>query len=159
MLQLGSSVQLDTQFHHKCALQGLPFSVSNQQLYMTMLDAAATKVSACSCFRCQHFDHEVINCPFPLEALLEKDLALKKATQSQQGWGTYQRHQQQCSIPQGSGPQLPPIYHQGREICIKYQSNSCTFPNCRWALVCRQCKQEHPALECCPAGTVACQSR
>ena len=55
----------DTQFCHKCAMQGLPFSAFNQQLYMNTLDATATKVSAHRCFRCQCFDHKVVNCPFP----------------------------------------------------------------------------------------------
>ena len=79
----------DAQFHHKCTMQGFPFSAFNQQLYMTMLDATATNVSACRCFRCQCFDHKIIDCPFPLGAPLKKDSALKKAAQSQQGQGTH----------------------------------------------------------------------
>ena len=147
------------QFCHKCAVQGLPFSAFDQQLYIMTLNATATKVSACRCFQCQHFDHEVVDCPFPPGALLEKDLAMKKAVQGQQGWGNLHRHQQQCAITRGSGPQLPCIYHQGREICIKFQSNSCSFPNCRRAHMCRHCKQDHPASECHPAGPVAPQPR
>ena len=94
----------DAQFHHKCTMQGLPFSAFDQQLYMTMLDTTATKVSAHRCFRCQCFDHEVINCPFPLGGPLEKDSVSKKAAQSQQGQGTHQRHQQQHSFPWGVRP-------------------------------------------------------
>ena len=60
---------------------------------------------------------------------------------------------------QGSSPQLPSIYHQGREICIKFQSNSGSFPNCRRAHVCRHYKQDHPASDCHPAGPVAPQPR
>ena len=147
----------DAQFQHRCAIQGLPFSAFDQQLYVTTLDAMATKVSACRCFWCQHFDHKVVNCPFPLGAPLEKDLALKKAAQGQLGLWNQQRHLQQHSLSRGSSPQLPPVLYQGREICIKYQSHSCTFPTCRKAHVCRNCKQEHPASECCPAGAVASQ--
>ena len=55
----------DAQFWHTCAIQGLLFSTFDQQLYITMLDTMATKVSACRCFWCQHFDHKVVNCPFP----------------------------------------------------------------------------------------------
>ena len=55
----------DVQFWHKCAVQGLPFSTSDQQLYVTTINAMATKVSACRCFWCQDFDHEVVDCPFP----------------------------------------------------------------------------------------------
>ena len=40
----------DAQFHHKCAIQGLPFSTFDQQLYIMTLDTTATKVSACRCF-------------------------------------------------------------------------------------------------------------
>ena len=66
-----------------------------------------------------------------------------------------------CSsiLARGSSPQLPSVYHLGREICIKYQSNSCTFPNCRRAHICRHSKQEHPASECHPAGPVTPQPR
>ena len=53
----------DTQFQHRCTIQGLPFSTFDQQLYVTMLDAMAAQVSACRCFQCQHFDHEVVDCP------------------------------------------------------------------------------------------------
>ena len=112
----------DAQFHHKCTMQGLPFSAFDQQLYVTMLGATAAKVSTCRCFRCQCFDHKVIDCPYPLGALLEKDLVSKRAAQSQKGWGTHQKHQQQCSFPQGSGPQLPTVFHQG------WRSASSTSP-------------------------------
>ena len=149
----------DAQFCHKCAVQGLPFSTFDQQLYIMTLDATAVEVSACRCFWCQHFDHEVIDCPFPLGGLLEKDPAMKKAAQGQQGWGNLHRQQQQHSITRGTGSQLPSIYHQGREICIKFQSNSCSFPYCRRAHVCRHCKQDHQATEYHPAGPVASQSR
>ena len=88
----------DAQFCHRCTMQGLLFSTFDQQLYITTLDAMATKVSACRCFHCLHFNHEVIDCPFPPGALLKKDLALKKAAQGQQGWGNHQRHQQQHSL-------------------------------------------------------------
>ena len=148
----------DAQFHHKCAIQGLLFSAFDQQLYVTTLDATGAKVSACRCFRCQHFDHEVTDCPFPQGAPLEKDLAMKNATQGQQGWGMH-RQQQQHSTAMGSSSQLPAIYHQGREICIKLQSGSCSFPSCRRAHMCRLCNQDHPASECHPAGPVTPQSR
>ena len=119
----------DAQFSHKCAIQGLPFSIFDQQLYITGLDATAAKVSAHICFQCQHFNHEVIDCPFPPRAPLEKDPAMKKAAQGQQGQGMH-RQQQQCSTTRGSGSQLPAVYHQGREICIKFLSASCNFPSC-----------------------------
>ena len=148
----------DAQFHHKCAIQGLPFSTFNQQLYVTTLNATVAKVSAHRCFQCQCFSHEVTDCPFPLGALLEKDPAMKKVAQGQQGWGMH-RQQQQHSTARGSGSQLPTVYHQGREICIKFRSGSCSFPNCRRAHMCRHCKQDHPATECLPAGPVTPQSR
>ena len=78
---------------------------------------------------------------------------MKKAAQGQQGQGMY-RQQQQYSTTRGTGSQLPASYHQGREICIKYQSGSCSFPNCRRAHVCRHCKQDLPATDCHPAGPV-----
>ena len=52
----------DAQF---CTIQGLPFSAFIQQLYVTILDATAAKASAHRCFRCQHFDHGVVDFPFP----------------------------------------------------------------------------------------------
>ena len=78
----------DALFQHKCTLHSLPFSAFDQQLYVTILDATTAKVMACRCFRCQHFDHEVSDCPFPLGALLEKEAMAKKTVQSQQGQGT-----------------------------------------------------------------------
>ena len=44
----------DAQFRHKCALLNLLLSAFNQQLYITILDATATKAAACRCFQCQH---------------------------------------------------------------------------------------------------------
>ena len=55
----------DAQFRHKCAIHNLPLSTFDQQLYVTILDATATKAAARRCFRCQRYDHEVIDCPFP----------------------------------------------------------------------------------------------
>ena len=129
----------DAQFRHKCAIHNLPLSAFDQQLYVTILDATATKAVARRCFRCQQYDHKVIDCPFPPGAPLEKEATVKKAVQSQQGRGNY-RPQQQHPSSRGTGSQLPAVYHQGREICIKYQSASCTFPNCRRAHICRHCK-------------------
>ena len=67
-------------------------------------------------------------------ALLEKEVTAKKTAQNQQGWGNF-CHQQQHTSSRGTGSHLPAVYHQGREICIKFQSASCSFPNCRWALL------------------------
>ena len=146
----------NAQFRHKCTLHNRLLSTFDQQLYVTILDTTVTKAVACRCFCCQQYDHEVINCPFPLGAPLEKEATVKKAVQSQQGRGNF-RQQQQCSSNRGAGSQLPAVYHQGREICIKYQLASCTFPNCRRAHICWHCKQEHPASECHPAGPVTPQ--
>ena len=68
----------DAQFCHKCALHNLPLSAFDQQLYVTILDATATKAAACRCFCCQHYNHKVIDCPFPPGALLEKEVMAKK---------------------------------------------------------------------------------
>ena len=149
----------DAQFQHRCTIQGLPFSAFDQQLYITMLDTMATKVSAHRCFQCQHFDHEDVDCSFPPRAPLEKDPASKKAAQGQLGWEINRGTCSSITSHGASSPQLPPVFHQGREICIKYQSNSCSFPNCRRAHVCKHCKQEHPASECHPACTVTSQPR
>ena len=73
----------NAQFQHRCAVHSLPFNMFDQQLYVTTLDAMAAKTTAHRCFHCQCFDHEVINCPFPLGALLEKDSVVKKTAQSQ----------------------------------------------------------------------------
>ena len=148
----------NAQFWHKCMLHNLPFSTFDQQLYVTILDATVAKAMACRCFHCQCFNHKVIDYPFPPGALLEKEAMAKKTVQSQQGWGIF-CHQQQHSSSKGSSPQLLAIYHQGREICMKYQSASCSLPNCRRAHVCRHCKQDHPATECHPAGPITPQSR
>ena len=42
----------DAQFHHRCAIQGLPCSTFDQQLYIMTLDATAANVSAHRCFWC-----------------------------------------------------------------------------------------------------------
>ena len=148
----------NAQFRHKCALHGWPLSTFDQQLYVTILDATVTKAAARRCFHCQRYDHKVINCPFPPGAPVEKEAMVKKAAQNQQGRGNFHQ-QQQHSSNRGAGSQIPAVYHQGREICIKYQLASCTFPNCRRAHICRHCKQEHPASECHPAGPIALQPR
>ena len=41
-----------------------------------------------------HFDHKVVDCPFPPGAPMEKDPASKKAAQGQPGWGNQHRHLQ-----------------------------------------------------------------
>ena len=130
----------NVQYWHECDVHHVPFSTFDQQLYITTLNAMAAKVSAHRCFWCQHFHHEVANCPFPPGALLEKDMPMKKAVQSQQGQeintGT------SSIVPPPGAPALscPLSTNQGREICIKLQSNSCSFPNCRRVHVCRHCK-------------------
>ena len=148
----------DAQFRHKCALHNLPPSAFNQQLYVTILDATVAKATAHRCFCCQCYNHEVIDCPFPPGAPLEKEAMAKKTVQNQQGRGNF-CYQQHCTSSRGTGSQLPAVYHEGREICIKFQSASCSFPNCRWAHICRHCKQEHPASECRPVGPVTPQSQ
>ena len=55
----------DAQFWHKCTLHNLPLSAFDQQLYMTILDATVAKATACRCICCQHYEHEVTDCPFP----------------------------------------------------------------------------------------------
>ena len=94
----------DVQFHHKCAIQGLPFSAFDQQLYFMTFNATAAKVSACRCYQCQCFDQEVIDCPFPLGAPLEKDPAMKKAGQGQQGLGNSTDNSSSTPLP---GVQVP----------------------------------------------------
>ena len=43
----------DAQFQQKCALLNLLLSAFDQQLYITILDATATKAAAHRCFQCQ----------------------------------------------------------------------------------------------------------
>ena len=43
----------DAQFRHKCAIHNLSLSAFDQQLYVTILDATATKAAARRCFCCQ----------------------------------------------------------------------------------------------------------
>ena len=71
---------------------------------MTILDVTVAKATACRCFCCQHYDHEVINCPFPPGAMLEKEATAKKTAQSQQGRGNF-HYQQQCNSRRGTGSQ------------------------------------------------------
>ena len=149
----------DAQFWHKCTLHGLPFSAFNQQLYVTILDAAVVKALACRCFCCQHFDYEVIDCPFLPGGPTGEGGDGKEDSTEPAGQENLLSAAAVLQHGRGSSPQLPAIYHQDREICIKYQSGTCSFPNCRRAHMCRHCKQDHPATECRPAGPVTPQSR
>ena len=42
-----------------------------------------------------------------------------------------------------SGSCFSPIFHEGKEICIKFQSNQCFFPKYQWAHICKICKQSY----------------
>ena len=126
----------NAQFHViNAAMQGFPFTAFDQQLYMTILDATAAQ-------RYLPVDVSDVTLPQPWCHWLslspggpagEGFSMWRRLLKASRAGEPIQRHQQQHSFPQGSGPHLPPVLHQGREICIKYQSNSCTFPNCRWA--------------------------
>ena len=49
----------------------------------------------------------LLTVPFPPGAPLEKDPAMKKDTQGQQGWGNQHRHLQQHPVTRGSSPSCP----------------------------------------------------
>ena len=61
----------DIRYHAMCACHGCPFTMTDQALMATILDATAVKVSAHKCFHCGGFDHLVDGCPFPMTASLE----------------------------------------------------------------------------------------
>ena len=119
----------NVQFCHKYIVQGLPFSAFNQQLYVMTLNATAAKVSAHKCFWCQHFDHKVVDCPFPLGVPLEKDPAMKKAVQGQQGWGNLHRHQQQHPVTRGSGPNCVPSTTRAEKSVWSSSQSPAVSPN------------------------------
>ena len=76
-----------------------------------------------TCFQCQHFDHKVVDCPFPMGALLEKDLATKKAAQGQQGLGKSAQTPTAASHHQGLQPpaalHLPPGQGNQYQVPVK----------------------------------------
>ena len=68
----------DIRYHAMCAHHSCPFTMTDQALMATILDATAVKVSVCKCFQCGGLDHLVDGCPFPQTASLEMVETLKK---------------------------------------------------------------------------------
>ena len=116
------------QFWHRCAIQCLPFSAFNQQLYITTLNATAIKVLACRCFQCQCFDHEVGDCPFPLGALLEKDLAMKRAVQGQQGQELSTDTNSSIPLPGAPAASCPPSTTRAEKFASSSSQTPAVFP-------------------------------
>ena len=61
----------DIGYHAMCVHHCCPFTMTDQALMATVLDAAVVKVLACKWFHCWGFDHLVDGCPFPQTASLE----------------------------------------------------------------------------------------
>ena len=131
--------------HHSC-----PFT--DQVLMTTILDATAVKTSACKCFQCGGFNHLVDGCPFPQTALLETvDIAKK---------GMWARQTVKLGPSKPTSPtQLDKWFCNEREGCNNFQLDRCTFPHCKQAYVCCNCKQEHPAFQCSLGGSVTTTSQ
>ena len=72
---------------------------------------------ACRCFQCQHFDHEVVDCPFSPRGSTGEGSSIKEScTRPARAGGNQHRHLQQHPAHQRhQSSSLPSIYHQGRE--------------------------------------------
>ena len=100
----------DIRYCTMCAHHGCPFTMTDQALMATILDATAVKVSAHKCFHCGGFNHLVDECPFPQTASLETVETSKKGTQARQ---MPKPAPANCS----SLTQMDRWFHNGREGC------------------------------------------
>ena len=135
-----------------CAHCRCPFTKTDQALMATLLDATAVKASAQKCFHCRGFDHLVGGCPFPHTASLQTVETTKKSAQAR--WTSKPGLAKYSSLTQSDK-----WFHNRREGCNDYQQDRCTFPHCKWAHICCNCKQEHPASQCSFGGTVITTSQ
>ena len=124
-----------------------PFTTTEQVLMATILDATAVKTSAQKCFRCDGFVHLVDQCPFPQAASLEAAEMTKK------GIWVRQTAKSGC-FKSTMLTQTDMSFHNERELCNNDQQGRCTFPHCKFVLVCHSCKQKHPAFQCSSGGAV-----
>ena len=130
-----SAVQMfNIRFHAMCTRNTCPLTTMDQALMATILDATVVKTSAHKCFWCGGFDHLVEGCPFPKTALLEMVEIVKKGVQVRQAV--------KSGPSKSTSPmQLDKWFYNGREGCNNIQLDKCTFPHCKWAHVCHNCKQ------------------
>ena len=138
----------DIQFRMKCATYNMPLNTTDVELSCTILDATAVK-QVKRCFRCGSPDHQAAECTFPAPASLEKDPRQKKTAAVMAGRGS----STQAAGSSQQGRVRAPL-HDGKEICLKFNSGNCTFQQCRRAHVCKDCRGNHPATRCGAAGAV-----
>ena len=111
----------DIRYHAMCAHHGCPFTMTDQALMATILDATAVKVSAHKCFHCGRFDHLVDRCHFPQTASLEMAETSKK--------GAWVKQMPNPGPAKSSSlTQMGKWFHNGREGCNNYQQDRLHFP-------------------------------
>jgi len=98
------------------------FGTVSSDLAVSTLDATAVRSDVTRCFRCRSTEHVVPECPFP--ATLETKKPPAKPNK----------------------PQTP--QHQGQDICFNFNRKRCTYPACRRAHVCQNCRGSRPYDEC-----------
>ncbi len=114
--------QFDIKHRIKLAAhQSFDFGSIDHTLFIITFDSSTIKKKGV-CFRCKGSDHFVGNCPFQEE---KKDQISKTSPFNQ-----------------------PTSYHQGKEICNKFQSAQCLYPQCKRAHVCRNCRGPMPFSRC-----------
>ena len=142
----------DIMFHAMCTHHSCPFTTTDQALMAAILNATAVKTSAHKCFWCGGFDHLVDRCPFPQTASLQMVEVVKKGMLARQ---TVKSGPSKPTSPM----QLDKWFYNGREGCNNFQLDRCMFPHCKWAQVCHNCKQEHPASWCSLGDSVTTTSQ
>ena len=114
--------QFDAKFRIKLASRrSFDFGDIDHTLFILTFDSSTVKKKG-ACFRCKSMDHLVGSCPFQEE---------KREQNSNSGWNN-----------------LPTSFHQGKEICNKFQFAQCVYPQCRRAHVCRICRGPMPYSRC-----------
>ena len=107
------------------------FGTISSDLVVSILDATAIKSDVLRCFRCRSTEHIVQECPFPATMEASKKITTK-TTRS------------------------PGAQHYGQEICANFNLRRCTYPSCRRAHVCQNCRSAKPYAECrCNPNNVA----
>ena len=130
-------VRYDAAFRRQAALTGNDrWSVVNTTLYTMCFTGMAASVKRCElCFASTHSERECAQRGDPdpdmsdrLKNLEAAVVAIAKPRQPPGGASTPAR-------PSG-------------ELCRKWNSTGCTFPNCRHLHACSLCKGSHPATRC-----------
>ena len=136
-------VRYDAAYRRQAALTGnTHWSTINSTLYTICFTGRATATPRCElCFATTHSTSECAQQGDPDPGIQDRLKAIEMAVLAMTS--------KSPAIP-GATPK-PPNIASGKissEPCRKWNSNSCTYPRCRYNHVCSSCGGSHPVIRC-----------